>query len=424
MNDKEIFKKITEAAEQDYKPDFAGLMNRINNQTEEERRETRNEALALVPEKKQRLGKNTRRLLTAAAALLVTLGISSAFIIASLSTMSKPDTAEPIFEAADMLDAVNNFEDYEGVDIISDTTELEENATSPSDSDIGDKNDSGTETDLNEHSNKETKLVNRSVDRVGITVDLPEKAYITDRTVDEDFPLLEVYGISATQLEANYKTRGIYCNALWYDDDADITEIVITMSSDNDSKRFNNLKNLSSYNINRVKSMYLDYSSDGGTYYDVDTVETEQALFFRALGTLENAGDRSNHLQYMTIINRCRVEITLIEHFGISGDITGEEPKEVSAEHQELMEQVIASVHWNKVQNGFFSHNRGIFFYLLLALSSVAAIVVSFAGKKKDKNFQADFSEVKLNDGKINEEPEKSDTIEEEQSTEDSEKTE
>ncbi len=224
-------------------------------------------------------------------------------------------------------------------------------------------------------------FVSCRVDALGMELLLPSKAYITGRDVWAGFELLELYGMSEAQLEANYKSRNIYYNAVWYDSDADVTEVVITMTEDETSRRIFSLAAASEEELAKISELYKSYGDThqpvaGARYFDVSTQQVGEVLFFRAMGTVDNRSSRSNHLQYMTVVNGMRIEITLIEHFGIDSELTGEEPEEVSGLHEKMMDSIIGSVRFDRVRSGWLQQNRGPVFYALLFAAGIAAIVI------------------------------------------------
>lgn len=373
MDDKIFLNVIKDTTEYEVNADFSLLMSRIENQTDEEREQSRKEALQLMPENNNppSMNKKLRNIIGIAAAALITIGLGVSLVVASVGSYSAEaevsyDCMEE--ESAPMLDAPEAVADSEIGSVFEDS---KLNGAGVPDSGINTAT-SGT---------AESSFATCRVKQLGITVDLPENAYITDSTVEKDFILLEKYDISAAQLEANYKKSGIYYNAVWYDDDADATEIVITKRTDEVSEGLFNLKNAGEYDLGRIKEMYLSYGENaaisGAEYFDVSTVSNEQALFLRSLGKVDNAEERSNHLQYMTIVNGERIEITLIEHFGIDSELTGDEPAEVSEAHAEIMERVINSLKWDNIRSGFLRRYSRIVIFAAVAIVGAAAIAIS-----------------------------------------------
>lgn len=389
MDDKMLLNIIKDTAEYEVNADFSHLMSRIENQTDEQREQSRKEALQLMPENNFHMNRNLRNIISIAAAAVITIGLGAVLIAASLGGFgaSVAESEAPSYDCM----AEESAPMQESPDFLADSE------VNTDDEGIKLNGDEKYEVNLNTSVSGGAGLdgfVSCRVNQLGITVDMPENAYITDRTVDNDFILLEKYDITAAQLEANYKKSGIYYNAVWYDGDADATEIVITKRTDELSESLFNLKNAGSYDLGRIKEKYLSYGENsavsGAEYFDVSTVSNNQAIFLRSFGKVDNAEERSNHLQYMTIVNGDRIEITLIEHFGIDSDLTGEEPEKVSDAHAEMMENIIDSLEWDNIRSGFLKRFNGITLFSIIALVGAAAIAASMISdhikQKKKKN--------------------------------------
>ena len=388
-----MFEMINDAVQPPDGVSFDDIRAKIEKQSDEERESSRTETLLMLEDKKA-ASLGIKRITAFAASVAAVIGLGAALIVLAMGTTgydtSSAETAYDCTETVDDCIAEENTDESQDMTVnqsasITDSAQQEdgwEETDSAENNGCSDDYDSfaGTFTTT---TTADSEYVTHEINTMEITVDLPADAYVSGRNVSSDFELLEVYGMSAAQLEANYKNRNIYCNAVWYDDDADVTEIVIKMTTDDISSEIFDLSKASEEQLAEIGALYLDYEQNidavvGAKYFDVSLVEHEQALFFRAEGVVSNRSGRSNHLQYMTIINGCRVEITLIEHFGIENELTGEEPEEISQTHAQVMERVIQSVHWERVKSNFWHENRGVVFYGAIIIAGIAAIVVVF----------------------------------------------
>lgn len=400
MNEKEIMQKIAEAARSP-ESSFEDIRKRIESQTEEQIEESRRETLAMLEEKPDGAGRNLRRFAAAAASLVVIAGLGVGLIALALGGIS----AESADSSAVMEEAIME-EDACDDEIVCDSeivisTETTDTIAVPESSPLeGDVNNSASEPEPGEKPfdgeftsgtiEDEFEYISCRVDALGMNIFLPSQAYITGRNVYPGFELLEVYGMSEAELEANFKSRNIYYNAMWYDSDADVTEVVISMTEDDTSRAIFNLSGASEEVLHQIEEKYMSYSDSssavaGARYSDVSRVSHEQALFFRAAGMVSNRSGRSNHLQYMTIVNGMRIEITLIEHFGISAELTGEEPTEVSPSHEAAMNTIIRSVEFDRIKSNFWQKNRGLVFYGLITAVGVGAILIVLLSPEKKK---------------------------------------
>jgi len=374
VEDKIINKIISEAVQMPEDTGFESVRGKIEAQTDAEREQSRLETLTLIgdfsEDKSRRNTAALKRFASIAAAILLTVGLGVSLIAASVAGMANS------MEAEDSAASEIILEDQMQENFICDAEENESTVSGnvPSDEVNTDSvHTNTTQTEVREY-------VNHTIDALKMSLELPADAYVTDRSVPGDFELLELYGMSAAQLEANYKSRNIYYNAVWYDNYADVTEIVVKMTEDKISGEIYNLSKASEEQLEEIERLYLNYEENvnavvGAKYFDVLRVEHEQVLFFRAAGVVNNRSGRSNHLQYMTIVNGCRIEITLIEHFGIVEELSGEEPENISQQHVEMMEHIISTVRWEKIKNNFLQENRGIIFYSIIAVVGAAAII-------------------------------------------------
>lgn len=369
MNEKKINELIDSVSSLPDGASFESVKEKIEAQTSEQREQCRQETLEMLGSSKKRSIKSAKWALSFAAAVLAVIGLGTAFIAISISS-----AANDAFSSESLAMDTWTGNDESCMESAVESPDGEGNVCDGALADEG--NESISQSPLTD----DDSFVNFTVEALDLSIDLPAQAYITGRNVSRDFELLDVYGMSAAELEASYKMRNIYANAVWYDSDADATEIIIKMTRDETSEEIFDLSSAHEEQLERIRSLYLDYENGSsavtGAYYsDVTMIEHEQALFFCAEGVVDNRSGRSNHLQYMTIINGCRIEITLIEHFGVDSELTGDEPQEVSRTHKEIMERVIRSVRWDKVRSKFWHQNRGTVFYASIALIGLIAII-------------------------------------------------
>ncbi|MBE6754727.1 MAG: hypothetical protein E7559_10345 [Ruminococcaceae bacterium] len=225
-------------------------------------------------------------------------------------------------------------------------------------------------------------LTEYRVRELEMTINLPAEAYATGRKVDPAFPLLETYGMTAEQLEKNYKDRDIYYNAVWYDNDAEVTEIVVTMTENHDTRSMYDLNIAEQHQIDWIEELYLNYDSEsqsGARYYDVSNVNCGGANFFRAKGTVD-AEKRRNVLEYMTIVNGRKIEVTMIEYLSESD---GEEQRmTVSPEHELLMDTVMQSVEFDEIKSVFMARYGGLVRASVFTGILAIAMLVTFAVNK------------------------------------------
>ncbi len=381
MNDKEIFRSINKAVQPPAGVCFENIKARIEAQSDEERESSRKETLRMM--ENQSNGYSFRRIASFAASISVVLGLGVLLVAMGIGSANSDMAAtESIMEDAvvnEYYEEINDGADVPCSDFVAEESAPSDNTAALPETMETQKENAAT-ADTVSQSDTENRYTTHSIALLGLNIDLPADAYITDRNVPNDFELLEIYDISAAQLEANYMKRDIYYNAVWYDADADVTEIVVRMIKDKASAEIFDMNCASEEQLAEIEKLYGNYEINidavvGAHYNDVTLCEHEQALFFRAEGMVKNRSGRSNHLQYMTIINGCRIEITLIEHFGIENELSGDEPEKVSEKHEETMEHIIGSVRWEKVRNGFWHNNRGIIFYGLIAAAGLVAII-------------------------------------------------
>jgi len=384
--DDKIMKLINDAVQTSDTAGFEAVRRRIEAQTEQEQNESRQQTVAMLEESASGTQFPLKRILAMAASVVLVFGIGVGLIAASVGSVS--------FDSASTESTIEDsmVQTEESMESASESQEQpQENFGYTTDG----ENTGMAEEAVSGSDNKESALTREytvhTISQLGLTIALPSEAYVSGRDVSEDFELLSIFQMSEGQLEANYKDRNIYYNAVWYDNFADVTEIVVKMTADDLSDRIFNLRYATQEQLDEIENLYMNYEVNvnavvGARYYDVSIIEHEQALFFRACGTVKNRSGRSNHLQYMTIVNGCRIEITLIEHFGINDELTGEEPEMIAEEHSQLMQEVIKSAKWERIRSNFLRQNRGAVFYGLIILAGMAAVIaVVLMPENRDK---------------------------------------
>jgi len=216
------------------------------------------------------------------------------------------------------------------------------------------------------------------IEKLGLTLQLPAEAHVTDRTVDSDYPPLEHFGMSAQQLEVQYKKADIHCNAIWFPEDTDMTEIIVAMTEDDDSRAIFNLRDYDRLYQQALADSYSRFSQQGmevsAQYTDASLVDTEQAVFVRAHGRKRSQDSEERHLHYMTVVNGQRIEITLVEHGAAEGDGV----RTVSAENQELMDEIIRTMRFDKLKNEFVAKNSRFMTGAYVVLSLSALLIISY----------------------------------------------
>ncbi len=210
------------------------------------------------------------------------------------------------------------------------------------------------------------------VEKAGMTISLPSQAYVTDRTVERDYAPLERFGMSADQLELQYKKGNIYCNAIWFPENTEMTEIVVTVSEDEDSRTIFQLNDFDQLHLQAMADSYASFIQQGqevsAIYSSASVVRNDQAAFIKAHGARASDEAAENHLHFMTIVNGRRIGITLIEHCFSGQPYTGN--LRVSPENEMLMDQIISELTFDAIENEFVAKNRGY-----LAMSGVIIAV-------------------------------------------------
>lgn len=221
----------------------------------------------------------------------------------------------------------------------------------------------------------EYELNGHYIEKLRMTIPLPADAYVTGRTVSPGYEPLELFGISAPELEVELKKGNIYCTALWFPEENDMTEIIVTMTEDSKSEAIFQLRDYDDYYLNSLAQSYASYSEQGlsvnAMYSDAVVFRTDQAVYIKAHGVMLSDEAAENHLHYMSVVNGQRVEITLVEHYSVSED--GERPLAVSAANELMMDDIIRQISYDSIDNEFVSKNRAF-------LSGVAVVGVLSAG--------------------------------------------
>ena len=210
-------------------------------------------------------------------------------------------------------------------------------------------------------------LEEHHIERLGITLGLPAEAYVTGRNVSDDYEPLERLGLTASLLEVELKKSDIYCAAVWFPEDTDMTEIIVTMTKDSDSEAIFRLQDYDRAYLQTLADSYAAFAQTGlevsARYTEASVVQTDSAAFIRAHGVMESKDASENHLHYMTVANGMRLEITLVEHY--SSDGVSPREQRVSAQNELLMDSVVSSLRFDRQENEFVAKNRG---YVILAV--------------------------------------------------------
>ena len=219
------------------------------------------------------------------------------------------------------------------------------------------------------------------IEKLGLTLSLPDDAFVTDRTVDSDYPPLEHFGITADQLEVRYKKGSIHCNAIWFTGDTDMTEIIVSMTEDDDSRAIFQLRDYDRLYQQALADSYSQFSQQGlevtAQYSDAVLMDTEQAVYVRARGIRLSQDALERHLHYMTVVNGQRIEITLVEHCSADADSVST----VSAENEVMMDEIIRTMRFDELKNEFVAKNTRFMTgtYIVLTLSGLLILSYIFS---------------------------------------------
>jgi len=228
----------------------------------------------------------------------------------------------------------------------------------------------------------EYDLTDYYIEKLGLTIRLPSDAYITGRTVSPDYEPLEMFGMTASELEVQLKKGNIYCTALWFPEENDMTEIIVTMTQDDDSRAIFQLMDYDEFYLDSLAGSYAGYSEHGlnvnAAYNDASVVRTEQAAFIKANGVIVSGEAAEFHLHFMTVVNGQRIEITLVEHFFSD---SAERPLSVRAENECLMNEIINSLAFDRIENETVAKNSsfvaGLIVISILSACLMAAYFIS-----------------------------------------------
>ena len=225
------------------------------------------------------------------------------------------------------------------------------------------------------------------IDGEGISLRVPVYSFCTGRDVAPGFPLLEQYGMTAGELEAAYKRNDVYFNAVWRSSEKMITELVVYIEHDGASRSVYNMTGLDPDELTLRLDEYENYSSlpnavAGVRYFDSSVYKTEQAVFIRAFCEVRNISGSENRLEYTTIVNGKRVIFTLIEH-----PDEGTQPAErISDENIKVMDGIMKSVRWDKINSAFFAkHGRLVVMAVLTLIAAIAIIAVLAIDARRKK---------------------------------------
>ena len=138
--------------------------------------------------------------------------------------------------------------------------------------------------------------------------------------------------------------------------------------------------------IEWIKQLYLNYSDEehnGARFYEVSMVECGEIPFFRAKGTVD-AGKRRNIIEYMTILNGQKIEITMIEYLSEAASADEDVRMTVSQGHEMLMDEVMQTVRFDRIKNQFVAQNSGLIRIVVLSvISGVLVLIILLDYKRK-----------------------------------------
>ena len=222
------------------------------------------------------------------------------------------------------------------------------------------------------------------IEKLGMTLPVPEYAHVTGRTVSQDFSPLGHFGMTAAELEVQLKKGNIYCVALWFPEDNDMTEIIVTMTEDDASNAIFQLRDYDDPYLDSLAGSYANYSELGlsvsAMYMDASVVKTEQAAYIKAHGVMLSDDAAENHLHYMTVVNGQRIEITLVEHYTLTEG--SEKPLTVSAANEQLMDNIIDQLRFDSINNEFVAKNRSfVTTSVIIGVLSAGLVIAYFVSK-------------------------------------------
>lgn len=224
------------------------------------------------------------------------------------------------------------------------------------------------------------QLEEHYVKKAAMTISYPDFAYVTGRTVESDFEPLEVFGMSADDLELQYKKGSIYSNAIWFPEDTRMTEILVTVTEDEDSRTIFQLGKLDPLYVQALADSYASFAQQGqevsAIYSSASVVRHDSTAFIKAHGAMASDSAGENHLHYMTIVNGRRIGITLVEHLAADGPYSGS--LRVSAENEQLMDSIIADLRFDTIENAFVAKNRGFLVTSGIIIALCTALLVSY----------------------------------------------
>ncbi|MBE6764401.1 MAG: hypothetical protein E7546_00785 [Ruminococcaceae bacterium] len=407
MNDERIEALVKEELEQDIKLDFGDVLARIEAQsgTQEEIIETET--------KKNSVSKTVIRVLAAAAAVVVAVGM----IAVLPSMMNSGDSAayapmlndeEILYESSES--QINDSAQFG--DVIEDT-EITDVPPDQSAAGVVQENQAEEPSDLSD------KVQRFDIEELFLSVEIPGDAYCTGRDVSSDFELLEVYGMTEGELEAAYRRNDIYFNAVWKSGDGMTTELVVYMEEDDGTWAVYDMNLLTDEELRLRVDEFENYGASdeavqGVKYHNCEVYKHNQAVFIKAFCRVDTLETVENRLEYTTIINGQRFIFVLIEH------PDGEAPigQELSEENLRLMETIMESVSWSKVKNALWERYKSFVPVTVIGIIIGALVVFAVVVEIKRKRKQTEQPEIEEADDTVSEEEISEEPCEEEETSE------
>jgi len=231
---------------------------------------------------------------------------------------------------------------------------------------------------------REMELRDVRVEKTGMTIQLPADAYVTGRSVSPDYEPLKQLGMTASQLEVEFRKGDIYCAAVWFPESTDMTEILVTVKEDDDSRAIFHLADYDQLYLTALADSYAAFSQQGlsvsARYTSAEVKRCGQAVYIKAHGVMDAQEASENHLHYMTVINGMRVEITLVEHYSQQG--IPAQTQRVTADNEQMMDTIIESLRYDKLENEFMAKNKDFVVYAVLIVAASIGLIVAYIVSK------------------------------------------
>lgn len=221
------------------------------------------------------------------------------------------------------------------------------------------------------------------IDELGIELSLPSYVFATGRDVPPGFRLLDTFGVTESELEKSYADANIYFNALWFENNGEVSEILIQKEEDSASFGIFDLSEASDAVLHRMQNIFWNYDNSadaiaGARYYDVQTRKCDQATFVTAKCNVNTDSRFENRMQCVTIFNGQRVTVTLIEHYAIAeGEDRTALSQTISAENEDLLLQTVDSMRWTDVKIKFLEQYKKQLIFIGIGVVSMTVLFVS-----------------------------------------------